>query len=73
MAKNYAGLQDDFQANYTLDFIIENADFGTLAQDAQQFKAELALSRERESQMTFGVDSLKVEGSELEELEEIEE
>jgi hypothetical protein len=44
-----------------------------LAQEAQQFKADLALSRERESQMTFGVDSLNVEGSELEELEEIEE
>jgi hypothetical protein len=73
MAKNYAGLQDDFQANYTLDFIIENADYGTLAQEAQQFKADLALLREREAQSTFGVDSLNVEGADLEELEEIEE
>ncbi|MDG1919245.1 MAG: hypothetical protein P8I47_07565, partial [Schleiferiaceae bacterium] len=68
-----AGLQDDFQANYTLDFIIENADFGTLAQEARQFKVDLVLLREREAQSSFGVDSLEVDGSDLEELEEIEE
>ncbi|MCH1534380.1 MAG: tetratricopeptide repeat protein [Schleiferiaceae bacterium] len=73
MAKNYAGLEDDFQANYTLDFIIENADIGDLADAARKFKAELALLRERQAQTTFGVDSLEVEEAELEELEEIEE
>ena len=73
MAKNYAGLEDDFQANYTLDFIIENADIGDLADAARKFKAELALLRERQTQTTLGVDSLEVEEAELEELEEIEE
>ena len=73
MAKNYAGLEDDFQANYTLDFIIENADIGDLAEAARKFKAELALLRERQAQTTLGVDSLEVEEAELEELEEIEE
>ena len=46
MAKNYAGLRDDFQANYTLDFVIDNADFGDYAAQASAFKAELALQRE---------------------------
>ena len=73
MAKNYAGLEDDFQANYTLDFIIENADIDDLADAARKFKAELALLRERQAQTTLGVDSLEVEEAELEELEEIEE
>jgi TolA-binding protein len=72
MAKNYAGLRDDFQANYTLDFIIENADFGDYAQKAQAYKAELALQREREAQNTVGVDSLSMDEFAPEELEELE-
>ena len=72
MAKNYAGLRDDFQANYTLDFIIENADIGDYASLAQGFKTELALQREREAQNTVGVDSLDMEEFAPEELEELE-
>ena len=73
MAKNYAGLSDDFQANYTLDFVIDNADLGDYAEQASAFKAELALQREREASNSIGVDSLIMEDFELESTEELEE
>ena len=73
MAKNYAGLRDDFQANYTLDFVIDNADFGDYAALASAFKSELALQREREERNTIGVDSLSMEDFEMESIEELEE
>ena len=73
MAKNYAGLRDDFQANYTLDFVIDNADFGDYAAQASAFKSELALQREREERNTIGVDSLSMEDFEMESIEELEE
>ena len=73
MAKNYAGLRDDFQANYTLDFVIDNADFGEYAAQASAYKAELALQREREASNTIGVDSLIMDDFELESIEELEE
>jgi hypothetical protein len=74
MAKNYAGVKDDFQANYTLDFIIENADYGDIASQAQAFKSELAMLREKEAAQELIIDTLDVESTRLEEeLEEIEE
>jgi len=73
MAKNYAGLRDDFQANYTLDFVIDNADFGDYGAQASAYKSELALQREREELNTIGVDSLSMEDFELESIEELEE
>ena len=72
MAKNYAGLRDDFQANYTLDFVIDNADFGDYAAQASAFKSELALQREREERNTIA-DSLSMEDFETESIEELEE
>lgn len=72
MAKNYAGLNDDFQANYTLDFIIENATLPGIADQAATYKAELALKRERESQNTLILDTLEVEEADLELEEELE-
>jgi len=56
MAKNYAGLEDDFQANYTLDYIIENATDQT-AEEARQFKADLSLSRAAEDLKNEVLDS----------------
>jgi hypothetical protein len=73
MAKNYAGLNDDFQANYTLDFIIENATIGNYASEAETFKTELALQREREANQTIGVDSLEMDDILIEDGEELEE
>lgn len=68
MAKNYAELGDDFQATYTLDFIIDNADIGTFAAEAQQYKAELALRREQQAAAkTLEVDSLDADELLLEE------
>lgn len=61
MARNYAGLGDDFQANYTLDFVIDNADIEDYSAEAQDYKSELALQREREAQQTVGVDSLSMD------------
>ena len=61
MARNYAGLGDDFQANYTLDFVIDNADIQDYSAEAQDYKSELALQREREAQQTVGVDSLSMD------------
>ena len=73
MAKNYAGLEDDFQANYTLDFVIDNATIGDYATQAQAFKSELALQREREANQSVGVDSLEMDDILIEEGEELEE
>ena len=72
-AIDYARLRDDFQANYTLDFVIDNADFGDYAALASAFKSELALQREREERNTIGVDSLSMEDFEMESIEELEE
>ena len=73
MAKNYAGLMDDFQANYTLDFIIDNADVDDYAAQAEAYKAELALQREREASNAIGVDSLIMDEFTPVPIEEIEE
>lgn len=73
MAKNYAGLNDDFQANYTLDFIIDNADIGDYSSQARAYKSALALQREREASTTIGVDSLSMETLDEEMEEELEE
>ena len=73
MARNYAGVRDDFQANYTLDFIIENADFGEYANQASAFKAELALQREREESNAVGVDSLIMDDFQEELMEDLDE
>ncbi|MEY2962913.1 MAG: hypothetical protein RL754_174 [Bacteroidota bacterium] len=67
MAKNYAALHDDFQANYTLDFIIENSSIVDLQNEAAAYKAELALQREREAQQTLILDTLVEEETKLEE------
>ncbi|HAP71630.1 MAG TPA: hypothetical protein DCQ41_04115, partial [Cryomorphaceae bacterium] len=70
MAKNYAGLQDDFQANYTLDYIIDNAE-GAIVEDARQFKSDLARQRvsgEAQAQIS---DKLEVGPTQVEELEEL--
>lgn len=60
LAQNYAGIQDDFQANYTLDYIIENCDFEDYAQQAAQFKSDLALRREREAEQSLSRDTLEL-------------
>ena len=73
MAKNYAGLMDDFQANYTLDFIMDNADIDDYAAQAEAYKAELALQREREASNAIGVDSLIMDEFTPVPIEEIEE
>ena len=70
MAKNYAGLQDDFQANYTLDYILENAE-GTIVAEAQQFKSDLARQRAAEEAQAQISDTLEVAPTEIEELEEL--
>ncbi|NCF53597.1 MAG: tetratricopeptide repeat protein [Bacteroidetes bacterium] len=70
MAKNYAGLQDDFQANYTLDYIIDNAE-GTIVGEAQQFKSDLARRRAAEEAQAQISDTLEVAPTEMEELEEL--
>jgi TolA-binding protein len=41
MARCYEGLNDLFQANYTLDFLINNNPSSAIAQEAQQLKAEM--------------------------------
>jgi hypothetical protein len=70
MAKNYAGLQDDFQANYTLDYIIDNAE-GAIVAEAQQFKSDLARQRAAEEAQAQISDTLEVAPTEIEELEEL--
>jgi len=70
MAKNYAGLQDDFQANYTLDYIIDNAE-GAIVEEAQQFKSDLARRRAAEEAQAQITDTLEVAPTEMEELEEL--
>ena len=70
MAKNYAGLQDDFQANYTLDYIIDNAE-GAIVGEAQQFKSDLTRRRAAEETQAQISDTLEVAPTEMEELEEL--
>ncbi len=70
MAKNYAGLQDDFQANYTLDYIIDNAE-GTIVEESRQFKSDLARQRAAEEAQAQMSDTIQVEPAEVEELEEL--
>jgi len=70
MAKNYAGLQDDFQANYTLDYIIDNAE-GAIVGEAQQFKSDLTRRRAAEEAQAQISDTLEVAPTEMEELEEL--
>jgi TolA-binding protein len=69
MAKNYAGLQDDFQANYTLDYIIDNAE-GAIVGEAQQFKSDLTRRRAAEEAQAQISDTLEVAPTAMEELEE---
>ena len=70
MAKNYAGLQDDFQANYTLDYIIDNAE-GAIVGEAQQFKSDLTRRRAAEEAQAQISDTLEVAPTAMEELEEL--
>ena len=61
MAKNYAGLRDDFQANYILDRIIDECEMADVAQEAQEFKSNLVLLREREASLLPSADSVRIE------------
>ena len=70
MAKNYAGLQDDFQANYTLDYIIENATEDAVS-EALEFKAQLSRQRTVENIQEDVTDSLSVNEANAEEYEEL--
>ena len=70
MAKNYAGLQDDFQANYTLDYIIENATEEAVS-EALEFKAQLSRQRTVENIQEDVSDSLRVNEANAEEYEEL--
>ena len=70
MAKNYAGLQDDFQANYPLDYIIENATEDAVS-EALEFKAQLSRQRTVENIQEDVTDSLSVNEANAEEYEEL--
>ena len=48
LAKNYAGLEDDFQAIYTLDFIISENYSEDLTNDALKLKNEIEASKQKE-------------------------
>ena len=48
LAKNYAGLEDDFQAIYTLDFIISENYSEDLTNDALKLKNEIDASKQKE-------------------------
>ena len=48
LAKNYAGLEDNFQAIYTLDFIISENYSEDLSNDALKLKNELEVSQQKE-------------------------
>jgi tetratricopeptide (TPR) repeat protein len=48
LAKNYAGLEDDFQAMYTLDFIISENYSEDLTNDALKLKNEIEASKQKE-------------------------
>ena len=48
LAKNYAGLEDDFQAIYTLDFIISENYSEDLSNDALKLKNEIEGSKQKE-------------------------
>ena len=48
LAKNYAGLEDNFQAIYTLDFIISENYSEDLSNDALKLKNEIEASKQKE-------------------------
>ena len=48
LSKNYAGLEDDFQAIYTLDFIISENYSEDLTNDALKLKNEIEASKQKE-------------------------
>ena len=48
LAKNYAGLEDNFQAIYTLDFIISENYSEDLTNDALKLKNEIEASKQKE-------------------------
>lgn len=70
MAKNYAGLQDDFQANYTLDFIIENGTEDAVS-EALEFKTKLSRKETIENIQDEVSDSLRVNEANAEEYKKL--
>ena len=54
-------MRDDFQANYILDRIIDECEMADVAQEAQEFKSNLVLLREREASLLPSADSVRIE------------